>query len=141
MIIIKFSYIVPSPRIRLKEYIEYTEPGEAERAALVADWSRRYDADPDRAPHSDFVRLLILAHHQSRVPFIELLTALQQRWPNPKHPQWKETTSLIDTAIFRLFRGVDSSDSSFQLWHRGQRGIGDLPAVGYSLEEEPPQRP
>jgi len=118
----------------LKEYIEYAEPDEAKRATLVADWSRCYDAYPDRAPHSDFVRLLLLAQQDRRGPFIELLTDLQRRWPDPRHPQWKETTGLIDTAIFRLFREVGSGNSSFQLWHRGRRGIGDLPAVGYSAK-------
>jgi len=122
----------------LQAYIELAPPSAREPDALVADWSRRFDGFPDKAPHSDFVRLMVFRHRNDRPAFLALLTKMQQRWPDPGHPQWSETKDMIDQMIFRLFRGVESSNSSFQLWHRGKRGIGDLPKAGYKPEEVEP---
>jgi hypothetical protein len=123
----------------LQAYIELAQPPDAELEALVADWSRRFDGFPDKATHSDFVRLMVFRHKNDKPAFLALLTKMQQRWPDPGHPQWSQTTSSVDGMIFRLFQGVGSSNSSFQLWHCGKRGIGDLPKVGYKPEDDKPQ--
>ena len=123
----------------LQAYMELAQPSDAELETLVADWSERFDGSPDKAPHSDFIRLMVFKHKNDRPAFLALLTKMQQRWPDPGHPQWSQTTSLVDKMIFRLFRGVDSSNSSFQLWHRGKRGVGDLPKVGYEPKEDETQ--
>jgi hypothetical protein len=98
---------------------------------IVADWSARFDARTDGAPHSDFVRLWILQYKVDKPAYLALLTELQQRWPDPNHPQWKYTTHHINEALSRMFDIGGSDKSSFQLWERGLRGIGDLPCIGY----------
>jgi len=114
----------------LSRYIAAAKPSKRELQAIVDDWSKRFDKHPDKAPHSDFVRLLILQYKGDKPGYLALLIKLQKRWPDPKHPQWKETGSMICGAVCRLF-SVDSNKSPFQLWYYGKRGIGDLPYVGY----------
>jgi hypothetical protein len=123
----------------LQTYINVGDPPEKELESIVADWSRRFDSHVEKAVHSDFVRLIVLNHKRDRAGFIELLTKMQQRWPDPKHPQWEQGKSIVDRMISSLFAGVDSSNSSFQLWHRGLRGIGDIPKKGYREEEDKPK--
>jgi len=118
----------------LQAYLELAQPPDAELEALVADWSRRFDERLDKAPHSDFIRLMVFKHKNDGPAFLALLTKMQQRWPDPGHPQWSQTKDVVDKMIFGLFKNVDSSNSSFQLWHRGERGIGDLPCAGYNPE-------
>lgn len=122
----------------VQTYVELAQASELELDGIVADWSRRFDGYPDKAVHSDFVRLVILKHKKDRQGFIDVLTKMQQRWPDPKNPQWLHMTDSVDRMIFALFRSVDSSTSSFQLWHRGLRGIGDIPKVGYKLQDDEP---
>ncbi len=122
----------------LQRYLDFAQPPAEALEALVADWSRQFDTREKKACHSDFVRLVVLKHKKDQAGFIERLTKMQQRWPDPKHPQWTETKGPVDLMIYGLFH-IDSSKSSFQLWHRGLRGIGEIPTVGYKVEEKTPQ--
>jgi len=122
----------------LRTYIAVADRSEKELESIVAEWSRRFDGHPGKAVHSDFVRLIVLMHKKDRPGFIECLTKMQQRWPDPKHPQWARTVGMVNEMISRLFSGVDSSNSSFHLWYRGLRGIGDIPKVGYKPESDNP---
>ena len=117
-------------------YLDLARPPAAETDAIVADWSKDFDGRSDMACHSDFVRLAVLKHRKDRAGFIDLLTKMQQRWPDPNHPQWARTAGLVDGMIFNLFKGFGSDKSSFQLWHRGLRGIGDIPKVGYNPQDD-----
>ena len=124
----------------LRKYIALAAPSEKELQAIVDNWSQRYDRHLDKAPHSDFVRLMILRYKADKPGYLVLLRKLQKRWPDPKHPQWKETSERICEATYRMF-SCRSSNNSFLLWLRGKRGIGDLPYVGYdaakvALKEE-----
>jgi hypothetical protein len=123
----------------LQTYINVADPPEKELEAIVADWSRRFDSHLDKTVHSDFVRLLVLNHKKDRAGFIERLTKMQQRWPDPKHPQWEQNISKVNELIANLFQDVSSSNSSFYLWTRGLRGIGDIPKVGYKPQDDRPQ--
>jgi len=122
----------------LQKYLDFAQPPAEALEALVADWPRGFDTRPKKACHSDFVRLAVLKYKKNQAGFIKRLTTMQQRWPDPKHPQWTRTKGPVDLMIHGLFH-VDSSKSSFQLWHRGLRGIGDIPTVGYKLVEKKPQ--
>jgi hypothetical protein len=120
----------------LQTYITVADPSDKELEAIVADWSRRFDSHLDKTVHSDFVRLLVLNHKKDRAGFIERLTKMQQRWPDPKHPQWEQNISKVNELIANLFQDVSSSNSSFYLWTRGLRGIGDIPKVGYKPQDD-----
>ena len=41
----------------LKDYVHFLHPPDDELQAIVEQWSKDFDARPDKAPHSDFVRL------------------------------------------------------------------------------------
>ena len=124
----------------LQAYIELARPPDAELEALVADWSRRCDERLDKAPHSDFVRLMALESRNDKAGFLSLLTEMQHRWPDPAHFQWSATKDLdlVDKMIARLFPNPYAANS-FSLWRRGVRGIGDLPWAGYNpeVDEQP----
>ncbi|HUT99940.1 MAG TPA: hypothetical protein VM425_00720, partial [Myxococcota bacterium] len=116
----------------LRQYLRYRygQPSLAEVEYLVQDWSRRYDAHLDKAPDSEFVRLMVDELRDDKAAFLERLRRLQERWPDPKHPQWQLLGEYCRDAIYRLFR-TDTKHNSFGQWLRGERGIGDLPYVGY----------
>ncbi len=119
----------------LRKYIALAEPSEKELQAIVDDWSERYDRHPDKAPHSDFVRLIILRYKADKPGYLALLRKLQKQWPDPKHPQWKEMRDMVRNALSGMF-SMDGSKHSFHLWLMGKRGIGDLPYVGYDAAAE-----
>jgi len=118
----------------LQKYVELADPPEAECRAIVSEWSESYDTHLDRVPHSDFVRLIVLARKKDRPGFVALLTKMQQRWPDPKHPQWQHTADMVSRALHGLFYDHGGGDS-FDRWRAGKRGIGDLPRPGYDPKE------
>jgi hypothetical protein len=121
---------------------EETLTGEAEGLASAArTWLRRQIAANPRRPVAARVTADVddWARQQDRSGFIDLLTKMQQRWPDPKHPQWAQTIGPVDGMVFSLFRNVSSDNSSFQLWHRGLRGIGDIPKAGYKPQDDQPR--
>lgn len=120
----------------LQGYLDFAKPEPEEIGVIVTGWSKQFDQDKDKVCHSDFLRLVALKHNKDRAGFIDLLTAMQHRWPDPKHLQWAQTAGVVDGLIFSLFQGVSSSNSSFQLWSRGLRGVGDIPKVGYKLADD-----
>ena len=119
----------------LKKYFELANPANDECRAIANYWSENYDTHLDKAPHSDFVRLLVLAQRKNRPAFVALLTKVQQRWPDPKHQQWQDTAELVGQSLHSLFYDRGGGDS-FNLWLAGKRGIGDLPRPGYDPKNE-----
>jgi len=123
----------------LRAYIQLAQPSDAELEALVADWSRRFDKRLDKAPHSDFVRLIALESKNDKAGFLALLAEMQQRWPDPDHPQWPDrSVDVVREMMSNLFPNPRRANS-YSLWRDGKRGIGDLPWPGYNpkLDEQP----
>jgi len=123
----------------LRAYIQLAQPSDAELEARVADWSRRFDKRLDKAPHSDFVRLIALESRNDKAGFLSLLAEMQQRWPDPDHPQWPDkSVDVVREMMSNLFPNPPRANS-YGLWREGKRGIGDLPWVGYKPEDDKPQ--
>jgi len=125
----------------LRRYLRYRyeRPDPAEVEYLVRDWSRRYDGHLDKAPHSDFVRLIALESKNDKAGFLALLAEMQQRWPDPDHPQWPDrSVDMVREMMSNLFPNPPRANS-YGLWRAGKRGIGDLPWAGYNpeLDEQP----
>jgi len=126
----------------LRQYLRYRygRPDPAVVEPLVQDWSRRYDDHPDKVLHSEFVRLMVDELRSDKAAFLGRLRRLQERWPDPNHPQWQLMFMglYFQSAVGQLFR-VDTKRNSFAQWLRGERGIGDLPWAGYNpeLDEQP----
>lgn len=118
----------------LQKYVNLANPSEAECQAIVKEWSESYDTHLDQVPHSDFVRLIVLAQKKDRPGFIAVLTKMQERWPDPKHPQWQQTAEMVSHTLYGLFYD-HGGGNSFDLWRAGKRGIGDLPRPGYDPNE------
>ncbi len=94
-------------------YLEARPRTAEELTWLVRQWAGRFDKHPDAAPHSDFVRLMVLAHKDDRKGFLKLLGELKTRWPDPKHPQWKYAGDVVvRTLSDRRWEG-----HSFQQWY------------------------
>lgn len=49
-----------------QKYVNLADPPEAECQAIVKQWSESYDTHLDQVPHSDFVRLIVLAQKEDR---------------------------------------------------------------------------
>ena len=123
----------------LRAYIELAQPPGDELEGLVADWSRRFDKRLDKAPHSDFVRLIALESKNDKAGFLALLAEMQQRWPDPDHPQWPDrSVDVVREMMSNLFPNPPRANS-YGLWREGKRGIGDLPWPGYNPEDDKPQ--
>jgi len=123
----------------LRAYVKLAQPSDAELEALVADWSRRFDKRLKKAPHSDFVRLIALESKNDKAGFLALLAEMQQRWPDPDHPQWPDrSVDVVREMMSNLFPNPPRANS-YGLWREGKRGIGDLPWPGYNpeLDEQP----
>jgi hypothetical protein len=123
----------------LNTYLSVANLSDRQTEELVAEWSRRFDGHPGKAVHSDFVRLIVLRHKADRAGFIECLTGMQRRWPDPKNPQWTRNLSTVYGMISRLFPEILEQENSFYQWSRGKRGIGDIPKVGYKLQDSTPR--
>ena len=68
----------------LYDYVHFLHPPEDELQAIVEQWSKDFDAHPDKAPHSDFVRLKILHGKQDKEGYRKLLAEVHKKWPDPK---------------------------------------------------------
>ncbi|HET6427486.1 MAG TPA: hypothetical protein VFJ30_03680 [Phycisphaerae bacterium] len=116
----------------LVQYLPLLEPAKAE--ACVRDWSQTCDGQDTRMLHSDFLRLILLAHNpdrshyrRDRAQYLALLAQMQKRWPDRSHFQWKQAGASVSNTLGRMCGG----NRSFNDWLNGERGIGDLPFEGF----------
>jgi len=98
----------------ISKYLNAFPRSDQEANWVVQEWSRRFDRHADAAPHSDFVRLLVLASRNDKAGFLRLLDEIEDRWPDPTQLQWKHAAEIVA----RVFsdRGWDSGP--FQEWRR-----------------------
>jgi len=108
---------------------------EQEMEEVVAEYARAVDRYPKLLKHSDFHRLRYFAIEQRKQAYIELLTAMQKRWPDPKDVHWELGKDEALEGLCSLFQ-TDRRGTSFYQWLRGKRGIGDLPYVGYDPKKD-----
>jgi hypothetical protein len=122
----------------IDRYFELAPPEPQERRQLVGEWSRRFDAEPKQAPHSDFVRLIVLSHQQDLSRFLELLRDVQGRWPDPQRLPWTTRPSyggrhivaadLVQSCLRRLcYNAGKEYDRDFRHWTDGQLPTDELP--------------
>ena len=99
--------------------------GERDRH-LIGEKRTAVDRYPKLLKHSDFHRLRYFAVKQRKQAYVELLSAMQKRWPDPKDVHWKLGKDGALESLCTLFK-TDRRGTSFYQWLRGKRGIGDLP--------------
>ncbi|NLE37837.1 MAG: hypothetical protein GX621_07415, partial [Pirellulaceae bacterium] len=106
----------------------------------VADaWSNLFDAHPDKAPHSDFVRLLAASHRRDADAFFAILRGLQRRWPDPNGLPWryphtpngKLFYSVTQEIVAERLRGISHDrnaayEQHFRDWLDGRIATNDL---------------
>ena len=98
----------------IRKYLNARPRTDAELAWLVQQWAGRFDKYPDAAPHSDFVRLMVLAHKNEKEDFVRLLDNLKTRWPDPKHRQWQYAGGIV--ARMMSDRRWEDSKFMFYKW-------------------------
>jgi len=123
---------------RVGEYALLSNAGEKEMDAMVAHWSAIFDDKPAAGPHSDFLRLRLIALNNDRAGFLKLLTDMQQRHPKPKDPYWLIGACVAQEDMYRLF-GHGTDRCNFAKWLAGSRGIGGLPYDGYDPAKDSSQ--
>jgi hypothetical protein len=115
---------------RVGEYALLSKAGAKEIDELVARWSAIFDDKPAAAPHSDFLRLRLIALKNDRAGFLNLLTDMQRLHPDPKDKYWLIGAYGVQEDMYRLFRR-GTNRCNFALWLAGKHGIGGLPYDGY----------
>ena len=123
---------------RIHAYFAQASPSPQQRQQLVGEWSRRFDAEPKQAPHSDFVRLIALAHEQDLDRFLELLRTVQKRWPDHQRLPWYNrpsyggrhnvTAAVVERCLQRLCYDTGKQyDRDFRRWTGGKVPTEGLP--------------
>jgi hypothetical protein len=112
-------------QVSLDEYAA-SDVSPAEFEEVAAEYSRALDAFPELVPPGDFQRLRYLAAKKKKEAYVELLSAMQRRWPNPSDVHWKLDKNRALSDLCEFFQS-DPRGTSFFRWLRGKRGIGDLP--------------
>jgi hypothetical protein len=97
-----------------------------EAEEVLAEYGRAADSYPDVLPPQDFRRLRYYAIKANQKAYVDLLAAMQKRWPNPADAHW---TLGRDQALGDLcdLLQTDRRATNFYQWLRGKRGPGDLP--------------
>jgi hypothetical protein len=114
------------------------KPAAQEVDQMIARWSAIFDDKPAAGPHSDFLRLRLIALNNDRAGFLKLLTDMQQRHPKPKDPYWLIGACVAQEDMYRLF-GHGTDRCNFAKWLAGSRGIGGLPYDGYDPAKDSSQ--
>jgi hypothetical protein len=99
----------------IRKYLNARPRTDKELAWLVQQWAGRFDRYPEAAPHSDFVRLMVLAHENEKEDFVRLRDNLKTRWPDPNHPQWKFAGDVVVGMMSD--RGWNWEAGSFLEWY------------------------
>ncbi len=99
---------------------------EEEFEEVAAEYSRRLDQFPEAVRPGDFQRLRYFLAKKNKSAYVELLSAMQRRWPDPNDVHWKLGQDWAVTGLCELFE-TDPRGTAFYQWLRGKRGMGDLP--------------
>ncbi|MCL2641527.1 MAG: hypothetical protein FWD53_11825 [Phycisphaerales bacterium] len=115
------------------------ESSEHEIEDAAAAWQAAFGGAKSAAPHSDFLRLKILALKKQKLEFLKLLKYMQQQHPDPKDPYWhwheyNGVRDFVSGEISRMFH-CGSDKCGFRLWFEGKGEIGDVPWKGWNGEE------
>ncbi len=111
-------------------YVYLGKPAAQEVDQMIARWSAIFDDKPAAGPHSDFLRLRLIALKNDCVGFLKLLTDMQRLHPDPKDKYWLIGAHVVQEDMYRLF-GHGTARCNFAKWRDGSRGIGGLPYDGY----------
>jgi hypothetical protein len=87
---------------------------------LLVRWAKTFDKRKDRIYHSDFLRLILLAHRQEKEAYRTLLAQLQKRWPTWDKPPWPPIQNVLTRTTEQLFNIRNSSDNAFTNWVHGR---------------------
>ena len=116
----------------LDAYAEVATTGELEEA--LNDYGLACDPHPSEMPHGDFLRLRYMARRGEKHAYVELLAAMQRRWPDPGDEPWRLSGEPAWREMCELFR-IDPRHNSLFQWLKGRRGSGDLPYPGWMTLE------
>ncbi len=122
----------------LDAYAEVATAVELEEA--LNDYGLACDPHPSEMPHSDFLRLRYMARRGEKQAYVELLAAMQRRWPDPSDEPWRLSGEPAWREMCELFR-IDPRRNSLFQWLKGRRGPGDLPYPGYQAPSETSSAP
>ena len=106
-------------QVHLDEYAADASPAEFEEVA--AEYARALDSFPEFVPPGDFQRLRYLAAQKKKDAYVELLSAMQRRWPNPDDVHWKLDKDRAVNDLCELFQSDPRRGVLFRMAPRKAR--------------------
>jgi ABC-type phosphate transport system substrate-binding protein len=117
-------------------YLHLTHADDRKCKAAVASWSALFDAHPDAAPHSDFLRLCMARLRDDREGFIKHLSGMIARHGDRDDAYWKHGLSIArdeNSAFFAIY----PEQCGLTRWYYEKADTAAIPFEGYDPSKHP----